>query len=335
MSNSKITRVKYFTKDKIEMINPENIALYDKYLKSNIIKNKDVENTTFKTYKNGMQQFLVYLAENWDNINLYSDEFFKNSVDIMEGFMEFCVNILKNNKKVINTKISCVSTFYIWSMKRRLIESHPFDKKLERMKGASEEKIINSYFLTDEQIMQIRRGLADEKKYDIQDQLIFEIMLDSANRIGAIDKLTLSSLDLETMSFVDIREKRGYKVEVVFSEVTKDIITEWLELRKDMDNLEIDSLFITKYKNQWNKMTYGTIQDRIKRIGTIVGLDDFHCHCMRKTKLNDIYVKTGDLSLAAEFGNHKSTETTRQSYIKPKSKTEIRKQINDLMEKNK
>lgn len=334
MAKSKVVRVKYFTPERIALINPDNLVLYEKYLMSNIIKNKDVEQTTFKTYKNSMQQFLVYLAEKWNNIGLYSPEFFESAVDIMEGFMAFCVNTLKNNKKVINTKVSSVSTFYLWSMKRKLVDRHPFDKKLDRMKGASEEKIINSYFLTDEQVTEIRRGLLTDKKYDIQDQLIFELFLDSANRVGALDKITLSSMDLENMVFNDIREKRGYKVEVAFSEATKDIIKEWLEMRKDMDNLDIDAIFLTRYNGKWNKMTYGTIQDRIKRIGYIIGLEDFHCHCMRKTKLNDIYVKTGDLALAAEYGNHKSTETTRQSYIKPKSKTEIRAKINEMMQKN-
>jgi len=328
---SKITRVKYFTPEKKALISQENRSLYEKYLRSNIIKNMEVEETTFKTYKNYFYQFLVFMAEQYDNMGLYSEEFFENAVDIMEEFMTFCINVLKNNKKVINTKISAVSTFYLWSMKRKLVDRHPFDKKLDRMKGANDEKIISSYFLTDEQVQEIRRGLLDENRFDIQDQLIFEIMLDSANRVGAIDKLTLSSMDLNNMVFNDIREKRGYRIEVAFSETTKDIISEWLEIRKNMDNSSIDALFLTKYNGEYKKMTKGTIQDRVRKIGTIIGLEDFHSHCIRKSKLNDIYVKTGDLSLAAEYGNHKSTETTRQSYIKPKSKSEIREKIKELM----
>jgi integrase/recombinase XerC len=31
------------------------------------------------------------------------------------------------------------------------------------------------------------------------------------------------------------------------------------------------------------------------------------------------------------MGNHKSVETTRASYIKPKSKTEVREKIKELM----
>jgi integrase/recombinase XerC len=330
---AKITRIKYFTEEKKALINPDNQRKYDKYLNSNIIKNRDVKDTTYLVYKNYMSHFLVYIAENWDNIDLYSDEFLENAVDIMEGYISFLQDTLKNNKKVINTKLSTVSSFYLWSLKRKYIDRHPFDKQLDRMKGANEEKIINSYYLDEDQMNLITETLKTDKRYDIQDRLIWGVMLDSANRVGAISNLTLSSLDLENMLFEGIREKRGYRVEVVFEEKTKELIELWLEQRKELDNLVVDSLFITRFQGQYRPMSKGTIQERVKKIGEILGLDDFHAHCIRKTTLNHIYKTTGDLSLAAEMGNHKSVETTRQAYIKPQSKSEIREKIAKLRQK--
>jgi integrase/recombinase XerC len=332
---AKITRIKYFIDEKKKLINPDNQKKYDKYLNSNIIKNRDVKDTTYLVYKNYMSHFLVYIAENWDNIDLYGDEFMENAVDIMEGYISFLQDTLKNNKKVINTKISTVSSFYLWSLKRKYVDRHPFDKQLDRMKGASEEKIINSYYLDEDQMNLITETLKVDAKYDIQDRLIWGVMLDSANRVGAISSLTLSSLDLDNMLFEDIREKRGYRVEVVFEEYSKELIEQWLEQRKELDNLQIDSLFITRHMGQYRPMSKGTIQERVKKIGEILGLDDFHAHCIRKTTLNHIYKTTGDLSLAAEMGNHKSVETTRQSYIKPQSKSEIREKIAKLRQKKK
>lgn len=332
MMGKKIKRVKYFTKEKKKLISDANKKLYDKYLRSNIVKNRDVKDTTYKVYKNNMEQFMVYLAEEWDNIGLYSEDFMENAVDIMEGYMLFCQEVLHNHKKTVNNKIAAVSSFYVWSMKRGLIDSHPFDNKLDRMKDADKEQIISNYFLTDEQIQEVRRGLLMNDEYDIQDRLIWEIMFDSCNRVGAIEKLTLSSLDLDNMMFTDIREKRGYRVEVAFGEVTKDLIEEWLEMRKDMDNLEVDSLFITYYDGRYRPMHVSTIKNRIKKIGYILGIDDFRSHCIRKTAINNIYEKTNNIELAAEMGNHQSIETTRAAYIKPKSKAEVRKKIRELME---
>lgn len=332
----RVKRIKYFSEEKKKLISPSNQKKYDKYLNSNIIKNRDVKDTTYKVYQNYMSHFLVYIAENWDNLDLYSEEFMENAVDIMEGYISFLQETLLNNKKVINTKLSTVSSFYLWSLKRKYIDRHPFDKQLDRMKGAQEEKIINSYYLDEEQMNLVTQTLNEEtKKYDIQDRLIWNIMLDSANRVGAMSHLTLSALDLDNMVFEDIREKRGYKVEVIFEEKTKNMIEEWLEQRKELDNLEVDALFITKHKGEYRQMSKGTIQERVKKIGEILGLDDFHSHCIRKTKLNDVYRSTGDLALAASLANHKSVETTRQSYIKPQSKTEIREKIANLRKKNK
>lgn len=331
MSNVKIINIKYFTKDKLALISEDNIKKYEKYLKSRISKNTEVKETTYKTYKSAMTHFMCFLALNYDNVDLYSEEFMNNAVDIMEDYISFCQETLMNHKKVINTKISAVSSFYIWSLKRGLVNRHPFDKKLDRMKEANNEKIINHYFLTEEQSVAIRRELElNDRDFDIQDQIIFGLFYDSANRIGAIDKLTLSSLDLDNMLFTEIREKRGYRVEVIFEERTKELIEEWLEMRKEMDNLEVDALFVTKYGGVYKQMSKSTIQSRIRKIGEIIGLPDFHAHCIRKTKLNDVYDETGDLALAAELGNHKSTETTRASYIKPKSKTEVRDKLNAL-----
>lgn len=54
---SKVKRVKYFTPEKKALISDENKRLYDKYLQSNIIKNRDVRDTTYKVYKNYMDHF--------------------------------------------------------------------------------------------------------------------------------------------------------------------------------------------------------------------------------------------------------------------------------------
>lgn len=329
---AKITKVKYFTEDKLKLISQENSKLYEKYLKSNIIKNKEVEDTTYATYRNFMNHFLVYLAEEWDNVGLYSDEFFENSVDIIEGFMGFCIDTLKNNKKVINTKISTVSSFYQWSVKRGLVTYHPFAGKIERMKGANDERITKDYFLTEDQVQQITDELETNSRYDIQDKILFHLSIDSANRVGAIHKLTLSALDLDNGLFENIREKRGKRVEVIFEDKCKNYIEEWLEMRKEMDNLEIDALFIAKYGNIYKPMSKSAIQSRARKIGELVGIEDFHMHCFRKSAINRAMELSNDIEMAKTLANHKSTDTTLL-YIKPKSKTEVREKLKELRKK--
>lgn len=329
-----ITTVKWFTKERMDMISEDNKKKYEKYLRSCTIKNMDVKDTTYKTYQSNFNQFLCFLAVNYNNIDLYSDEFAEDAVDIMEDYIAFCQETLKNHKKTINNKLAAVSSFFIWSLKRGLIKAHPFDNKLDRMKGANDEKVINSYFLTEEQVQTIRRELELNDKFNIQDQILFEIAYDSANRIGALEKLTLSSLDLENMMFTGIREKRGKLVEVVFEEKAAELLHEWLEMRKEeYDHLEVDAPLIVYYGGKYSPMTRSVIHDRMRKIGKIVGIDDFRAHCVRKSKLNNVYDETGDLMLAAELAGHKDVSTTRSHYIKEKTKAEIRDKINALKKK--
>ena len=306
------------------------IKKYQKYLQSNIIKNRDVKDTTYKRYEGLFRHFLMWLGENYGQLDLYSDEFMENAVDIMEGYMLFCQEVLFNHKKIINMKVSAVSSFYIWSMKRGFIKYHPFDGKLDRMKKANEEQILNHYFLSDKQIATIRNDLykTENNKWTLQDQLLFEIALFSANRIGALERLTLSSLDLDEMVFDGIREKEGYRVQVSFDDTCKDMIETWLSMRKDdYDHLECDALFIHNYQGKWIPWSKGMISDRINKFGKIIGLDDFHPHCMRKTAINKIYEDTGDLNLASQWANHKNSATTQAAYLKPVSKSELRSKL--------
>ncbi|MDY7043695.1 tyrosine-type recombinase/integrase [Virgibacillus sp. M23] len=341
MAEKKRVYKRYFTKEKKSKVNQDSVKAYEKYLKSKIIKNKDVKETTYMVYKNYFYQFLVYLNEEWENISIHDEEILENAVDIMEGFMSFCQDTLGNNKKVINTKLSAVSTYYIWAVQRGIVPVHPFDKKLERMKGANDERLINHYFLSNDEIDKITKTLHEDyekekgRKFDIQHLLIWHIMIESANRNGAISKLTLSSLDLDEMIFVDIREKRGKRVEVAFEETTKILLEKWMEMRKDMDNLECDAVFIVKRNGEYKKMSQTSIYKRVRKIGTILGLEDLHPHCLRKTSINKIVDETGDLTIAQEMANHSDISTTQRHYVKPKSKVEIREKLRKLRESKK
>src|SRR5699024_2730664 len=105
--------------------------------------------------------------------------------------------------------------------------------------------------------------------------------------------------------------------------------------KDDYDHLECDALFIHKYKGAWVPWTAGMIYDRMKKFGQIIGLPDFHTHCMRKTSINLIYEDTGDLNLASQWANHKSSATTQAAYLKPVSKADLRDRLKVLKERAK
>jgi len=171
-------------------------------------------------------------------------------------------------------------------------------------------------------------------KWTIQDQLFFEIAVFSGNRIGALTRLSLSSLNLDDMVFENIREKEGYRVEISIDDTCKTLIEQWLEMRKDdYDKLECDALFIHKFKGEWKPWSRAMMTERTKQMGEIVGIKDFHPHCWRKTCLNNIYQETGDLNLASQWANHKGSDVTKL-YIKEATKSELKEKIAKLRNKN-
>lgn len=352
MSTKRVYK-RYFVGKK-DLINPKSIRAYEKYRKSRISKDVSVKDSTYKVYQNYFNQFLIFVAENYENLYVYDEELLDEMVDILEDFIVFCTETLGNNKKVINTKLSAISSFYLWATKRRIIDSHPFKDQLERMKGAKEEKLIGNYFLNDEQIAKITRTLGKgtylnlptledgetiskedygdyTMSFDKQDNLIWHIALDSGNRLGALSRLEIEKLNKETMSFEGIREKLGKITDVTFNEETLELIIDWLNDRKEMDNLSVNNIFITKYRGAYKEMSSQAIYKRVKKLGNIVGLTDFRPHCIRKTTINRIVEKTGDLTLAQEFAGHESPETTSAHYVKPKSKSEIRDRLKDVL----
>lgn len=319
-------------KDKEEIFKTSNYINYKKYLKSKRVKG--ISERSLVTYYSYFTHFLKFLHEHdrFTDIDLYSDEFYDNAVDIMEDFMVYLQEDCGLHKKVINTKISAVSSFFEWSVKRKIIKAHPFSGKLDRMKNAKEEKIRKSQWLTQEQIDTVKRELQINNKYDLQDQVLFSLVIDSGNRVGAIHQITLSKLNVDEMVVEDIIEKGNKNVEIVFEdEDTQDLIREWLDARKDgYDRLTVDALFITYYKNEWKPMSYGTIQSRFSRIGKdILGLERFGMHDGRKTKANLLYEETGDLTMAQRWLNHNEVSTTLSHYIKPASKADLRNSVRE------
>lgn len=329
-TNGRSRTVKFATKERLAKVNPKNLALYEQYIRSCTIKNKDVKDTTYRTYRSYFNIFLCYIMEYWDNFDLLDEEFLEEQmVDVMEGFIGFLQEDLGNKKKAVNTKLSAVSSFYIWATKRRKIKAHPFDGKLDRMQQAGDEKVISEYYLNREEIEQIEAELAlcelSGSEYDWIDRMLWHILFDSACRIGAAEKLSISSLDLEQNAFLKIREKRGKIVSIPFTPSTGELIKKYIEFRNEL-GVDCDDFFFAKYNGQWQGMSKQSIHARIKKIGYIVGIGDFRPHCIRKSRLNEVAEK--DINLAKTLANHESLDTTSRFYTKKKDQTET---LNEIM----
>ena len=270
----------------LENLKKENVDVYLEYLNSCKSSNWDTWGTTYKTYCNNFKLFLVWFQKSYKNKLLLSKETLLEMPTIMESYRNYCRS-LGNSKRTLMNKTTAISTFYAWCVRRNKIKYHPFDSKLDKLRFTEKDKVRSSYFLTTEQILTVRLYMqVESKKYDLQDRILWELFLDSACRISAIQNLKMEQLDLE-------------------------------------NGIDVDWFFVTKYGKIYKQMTQGAIRNRIKKLGKIIGIEDLYPHTLRKTAINLINNLAG-LGLASSYANHSSSGVTSKHYIQKTSATEIR-----------
>ena len=309
----------------LENLKKENVDVYLEYLNSCKSSNWDTWETTYKTYCNNFKLFLVWFQKSHKNQLLLSKETLLEMPTIIETYRNYC-RCLGNSKRTLMNKTTAISTFYAWCVRRNKIKYHPFDSKLDKLRFTEKDKVRSSYFLTTEQILTVRLYMqVESKKYDLQDRILWELFLDSACRISAIQSLKMEQLDLENGYFRDVKEKEGYIVNAFFFQKCKELLKLWLKEREEK-GITSEWLFITRYRKEYRQMTQGAIRNRIRKLGEIIDIEDLYPHTLRKTAINLIHNLAG-LCLASSYANHSSSGVTSKHYIAKANPTEVRNSI--------
>ena len=306
----------------------KNWEIYKEYLNSCIVRNESVKNTTYRTYANNMKQFIEYLQQYENNYYLLNKKKSKNMVGILERYIRHCREVKNNNARTINNKITAISSFYIWAVKRDLIAVHPFRDKLDRLKVTDLEKRRKSYYLSSKEIVEIQVKMKLSKKYDLQDRIIFNLIIDTACRISALQSIKLENIDLENGIIAGIVEKEQKIVEFAIFEETIELIKEWLKCRKN----SAEYLFVTKYRGIFKQMSKSTIRDRVRKIGKLVEIDNLYPHSLRKTSIN-LLAEVGGIDLASEFANHSGVDVTKKHYIRKTTAVEKKSKLLEMRKK--
>ena len=314
-----------------EKLKRENVEIYKQYLNSCKSSNYETWETTYSTYINNFKLFLIWFEENYKNRYLLSKDILVEMPQIIEEYRNHCRSI-GNSKRTLMNKTTSISSFFLWCVRRNKCKFHPFDKKLDRLKFSEKDKIRKNYFLNTEQILTVRLFMKfQSKKYDIQDRILWELFLDSACRISAVQNLKLEQLRLDEGYFEGVKEKEGHIVNAFFFEKCKILLKEWIKFREET-GIYSEWLFITKYGNEYRKMSQGTIRNRVKKMGLILDIPDLYPHSLRKTSINLINNLAG-LGVASSYANHTSSSVTSKHYLQKTNPIEVRNNIIQLRKK--
>lgn len=301
----------------------ENVKIYDEYLKSNKARNYETFETTYKMYKSRINDFFNYLKENENDIMIISEKMIKDCVNILERYISDCRD-RGNNNQTINNKITAISSFYIWCVKRNIIEYHPFQTKLDRLKKSEQTKRRESYFLSAQEIIEAKVMMKYEN-FKMDERLMWELFLDCGARISAIQSIKVGQIDFNSGIIKGVKEKYGKIVDLMFFENTAKILKDYIY----MNDLKNEDYLFFSNRNKKAPMTQSTIRAKIKKIGLLIGYDKLYPHTLRKTAINLLY-NMGGIELAAEYANHNDSKTTKDHYIKNKTTEENRDSIHKL-----
>lgn len=314
-----------------EVGNEKNYKLYTEYIRSAVIKSSGTLGTTYKSYYNNMKLFFDYLYKYEDNPYIIDKEFLFRFTDIWERYTFYCIQIGNSKRTILNKRSACFS-FFDWCFKKFYITFNPFHY-IETIKFTEQDKIRKSYFLSTKEIWKIKYflnegeyNLKDGKKlkFTLQDNLIFNLFLDTGARISEIHSIRLDQIDLDEMMIYDVKLKEGYIENLFFFEETQKLIRKWFDYRNE-NGLGSDYLLVSKYKGKINQLSKETIRASIRKIGKIVDIKDLYPHSIRKTIIN-LTAKT-DEQLASNLAHHSSLEVTRRYYVKKQSTYELKNKM--------
>lgn len=311
--------VRYVTQDKLNKVSPSNKRHIEKYFN---YKNMTLSDSSKKSYESDFNQWLVFINDKFNSGSLLEEDLLKmlkdedgmeDMVDLIEDYIAFCVSILGNNERRIQRRMSSISSFFLYLLKKRRIKSNPLDYMERVSVRAGEKPQVVQTFLTEEQVSKIRKAL--QKSKDIQMELYFELSLSTMARVNAVSNIRVDQIDYDKRRITRVMEKEGKEVTLYFSKRTLDLIKIWLMNRKK-DGIESEYLFITKHNGEYKKVAKNTIQKSwIKKIGKIIEVPDLHAHDLRHSGSNLLYQKGMKLEDVSKLLNHSGTDVTQKHYL--------------------
>lgn len=201
-----------------------------------------------------------------------------------------------NENNTISTKLSIISSMFIWLKKEGVVNNNPVDR-VEKPKSKEKE----TEYLTLEEIEEIRQ-------LDIKliDKVLFETLYSSGIRVSEAVNLNWDNIDLveKTLRVID---GKGGKNRTTFISTRASIL---LKKYKEKYNLIEGAVFISPRTN--NRYSRSSIYRRIKNIGKISNIEkDIYPHILRHSIASHLLQKGLKIDMVQELLGHTKLQTTR------------------------
>jgi len=314
----------FFTKEKWERVNPVNKAIIKDYEQE--LKQNQKKPSTITQYKADWRIVLIKVLDLFDNKSLL-DLNKKEWRSLSLYFKEDC----NHSNARVNRLLSAIRSLMSYCEDDT---DYDYDSSTAtKVKGLPKQPIREIHFLTDEQIMKIKKVLLDRKEY--QKATLLMLAYDSAGRKNELFQVLKHSFYDSNVNITNtVIGKRGKPFELVYFSGTKECAKLYLNERGEDD---IDSMWVIRDGNTVKQIDVDTIYNWFKYMVSILETIEnkeipFSPHSLRHSCLENMTIDTHSHYALKEVGrpegmsleelqahaNHSDSSTTA-SYIKDRT----------------
>lgn len=182
------------------------------------------------------------------------------------------------------------------------------------------EVILEDQEITSDRLMKFHKRLKH------RDYIIVLLLAYTGIRVGELVQMDIDDIYMQRKYF-EILRKGGKKERITMPERILEDITEYIQARKSIENIDSNALFISLRRK---RMSDKTIREMLKKYQVRSGIE-IHItpHLFRRTFGTNHYNTYKDMYLTAKVLGHSSAETTRKHYADP-SKERVTKSMEEF-----
>jgi site-specific recombinase XerD len=208
--------------------------------------------TTVGVYINNLLHFARFVTD--DNL---TEDFYKHisPSDIENYMISLETRVTKNGIKrtgddILQNRWSSLNTFFEWAIKRGYINSNPMSI-ISRPKNNTEHQVK---YLNKTEINKLLKAVNSNpnKVMSMRNKTAISLALSTGLRVSALLNINIEDIDF-TSGVVRVIEKRQKVREIYLGDNTKELLQEWMEVRKrEFADINTTALFISQKRERWS-----------------------------------------------------------------------------------
>ena len=307
-------KIQFHDNEKLKKVNSETLKLWKRYEADMSLRN--LSEGTIKGYKNDIEHLWIYTYDNFANVPITD-----LTEDDLTEFFYYC-KTEGNNTKRIKRRMSCISAFYKYLRKKKIITENPMEF-IDR--PAKDVDVITQTFLSKEQIADLKQkleenynnaGTTGQKHLALSYWCYALFSLSTMARVTAVSNIKWNQIDFDERVVTDVLEKEAKVVTLYFSEEVKKVLSKLKAFREENNIDDGGWVFVSNDRGEYRKASSNTLSQWCKKIGAIISVPSLHPHDFRHSSSTLLRNSGMALEDIAVLLNHESTETTLKYYIR-------------------